>query len=168
MLGTSAHVREFDDPALGNMEQSSSVMGVIDWFGPTDFLKMDMQAKLQGCDKSSQSHGRVESPESKYLGCEPYKCPELAARANPIRYIGRETPPFLLQKGARDCVVPVGQSRLLYDKLKAANVSVSFDLLPNTGHGDRRGGKPVFLAQENIKRVVDFVLATLKVTTQDK
>jgi len=166
MLGTSSHVREFDDPALGNMDQSSSVMGVIDWFGPTDFLQMNMQAKLQGCDKSSQSHGSVGSPESRYLGCEPSKCPELAARANPITYIDRRTPPFLLQKGTRDCVVPVGQSRLLYDKLKAANVPVFFDLLPNAGHGDR-GGKPAFLAPENIQRVVGFILATLKVSTQN-
>lgn len=161
MLGTSAQASEFDDPAFGNVEQPSSVAGVIDWFGPTDFLRMDAQARQQDCDEKSQTHGRAGSPESDYLGCEPATCPELAARANPITYITPQAPPFLLQKGARDCVVPVGQSTLLYEKLKAAHVPVTFDLLPNAGHGVRGEGA-AFVAPDNIRRILDFVRATLK------
>jgi acetyl esterase/lipase len=156
MLGTSGGVAEFDDPTLGNAGVSSRVQGVIDWFGPTDFLKMDAHAAEQGCPGQARRHGEADSPEALYLGGRPADLPELAAKSNPITFITPDDPPFLLQKGEKDCVVPVGQSRILSDTLKAAGVRAELDMLP-AGHGDMGSPVPVFLSAENIARVTGFV-----------
>jgi dipeptidyl aminopeptidase/acylaminoacyl peptidase len=76
-------------------------------------------------------------------------------QANPITHIGPSTPPFLLVKGDKDCVVPVGQSVLLYDALRAAGRDVQLVRLPNAGHGDM-GASGAFSAPDNVQRVVAF------------
>ena len=43
MLGVTEGLPEFEDLSLGNADQPSNVQAVVDWFGPTDFLKMDEQ-----------------------------------------------------------------------------------------------------------------------------
>lgn len=161
ILGTSGGVAEFDDAALGHAAVSSKVQGVIDWFGPTDFAKMDAQAEEQGCPESARQHGKADSPEGLYLGGMPKDLPELSAKANPITYITPDDPPFLLQKGERDCVVPVGQSRILFEALKAGGVKAELDILKDAGHGDMGSPVPKFLSEENIQRVVAFVKSTI-------
>ena len=156
LLGTSAGEPLFENPALGNPGTSSNVQGVIDWFGPTDFLQMDAQAAAQGCPKSAQEHSAPDSPESRYLGAPVAQVPKLARQANPITYITPDDPPFLVQKGSADCMVPVGQSQLLVEALKSAGVPVEFDLIKGAGHGDMGSSEPHFLSQQNITRVVQF------------
>lgn len=161
LLGASGGEERFEDASLGNSGVSSRVQGVIDWFGPTDFLQMDRQAAEQGCPASSQSHGTAQSPESRYLGAPVAEVPDLAKLANPITFITADDPPFLIQKGTKDCMVPVGQSRLLAEALRAAKVPVELDLLENAGHGDTGTGAPRFLSEANIERVVRFVAKTM-------
>lgn len=161
MVGTTGDVAEFDDPALGNAGVSSRVQAVIDWFGPTDFGQMDEQAKAQGCGTSDQTHSTASSFESLYLGATVAEAPALVQKANPISYITPDDPPFLLQKGDQDCTVPVGQSQLLADALKAAGLDVRFDLLKGVGHGDS-GSTPVFESTENVQLVLAFLDAKLK------
>lgn len=157
MLGTSGGVAAFDDAALGNSGVSSNVQGVIDWFGPTDFSKMDAQAEEQGCPASARGHGKADSPEGLYLGGAPADLPELVAKANPMTYITPDDPPFFLQKGDKDCVVPFGQSRILLDALKAGGVKAELVILEGAGHGDMGSPEPRFLSKENIVRLLGFV-----------
>ncbi len=161
LLGTSGGIAEFDDPALGNPTTSSRVQAVVDWFGPTDFSQMDAQAKSQGCPQSAASHNQADSPESRYLGAPVPSVPNLVAKANPITYITSDDPPFLIQKGDQDCMVPVGQSKLLFEALKSANLKVEFDLLTGAGHGDMGAPTPKFLSNANIQRVVSFLKSSL-------
>lgn len=156
MLGTSGGEAFFEDAALGNAGASSRVQGVIDWFGPTDFAQMDAQAKTQGCPERAQTHGAADSPESRYLGAALADVPELVRKANPITYLTQDDPPFLLQKGTEDCMVPFAQSELLAEAAKAAGVKVSFDKIQGAGHGDM--GSPIrrFIAEENIEKLVEF------------
>jgi hypothetical protein len=44
------------------------VQAAIDWFDPTDFAKMDEQAKAQECSASGQLHNNTGSPKPEYLG----------------------------------------------------------------------------------------------------
>jgi acetyl esterase/lipase len=162
MLGTSGGEAMFEDAALGNAGVSSRVQAVIDWFGPTDFAKMDEQAREQGCLESAQRHGEFHSPESRYLGAPLAEVPELVRQANPASYATRDDPPFVLQKGERDCMVPVGQSQLLHDALKAAGVAAELEIIPGAGHGDMGSSVPRFMAEENIARLVAFAKAALK------
>jgi acetyl esterase/lipase len=155
MLGTTVGVAEFDDAALGNADVSSKVQAVIDWFGPIDFGKMDAQAKEQGCPDAEQLHKAADSPESLYLGKTVPQAGDLVRKANPITYIGKNVPPFLIQNGDNDCTVAVAQSKLLADALKAAGGDVHYDLLKGVGHGD--SGKAVFQSEENIQKILEFL-----------
>jgi len=159
MLGTSADEPEFEDPRLGNAGISSRVQGVVDWFGPTDFLQMDAQAKQQGCPAESQTHGAADSLESSYIGRQLDLAPRLVKRANPVSYVSRDDPPFLLMKGDQDCMVPVAQSAILFDALKAAGVRAELFYIKGAAHGDMGLATPKFLNAENIRRVLDFVRA---------
>jgi acetyl esterase/lipase len=161
MIATTAGIPDFEDSALGNAGISSQVQAVINWFGPTDFSQMDAQAKAQGCSESDQTHNKSDSFESAYLGAAVPTVPELVRKSNPITYISKNTPPFLIQKGDQDCTVPIENTKMLADALKTAGVEVKYDFLKNAGHGDT-GGTIIFESESNIKTVIDFLNGTLK------
>jgi len=156
LVGVTGGTPVFENDALGCKGVSSRVRGVIDWFGPADFAGMDDQAREQGCPAAAQTHGQGDSPESLYLGAPLALVPDKVRMANPVTYISSRTPPFLLEKGTRDCVVPVGQTTQLYEALKAAGVPVELVMIKDAGHGDT-GSDPRFLAPENIDKVLEFV-----------
>jgi len=153
MLGTSGGVAELEG-APGNAGESSRVQGVIDFFGPTDFLAMDDGAST--C-KTPQVHRTPKSPESLLLGCNLDECPAQVKAANPITYVSRDDPPFLILHGTADCLVPHSQSQRLYDALRAAGVKADLHLLPDVGHADQR-----FMTAETEKLVSEFVDAVLR------
>jgi len=155
LLGTAGAVAVFDTFPMTNSKQSSRVQGVVDFFGPTDFLQMDAGTP-RSCEKP-MVHDAVDSPESRLLGCNLQKCPEKAKIADPITYVSKDTPPFLILHGTADCLVAPSQSQLLYDALKAAGARASLHLLPELSHGDRR-----FISGENEKLVNEFLDSVLK------
>ena len=154
-LGTAGDVKEFDTDA--NAEYSSAVQAVCDWFGPTDFLQMDKHS-LEG---SRLIHNAPGSPESLLLGGpiqkEPYRT--LAAKANPITYVTKNDPPFLIMHGDKDMLVPLHQSRLLYDALKKAGVDATLHVVEGAGHGLRNGRQTT---RELVQIVADFFESHLK------
>jgi len=153
MLGTSGNVKELDDLSLGNPSQSSLVHAVVDWFGPTDFLKMDEQLK-ESKVKNPQIHSISDSPESELIGKNLSDAPELVQFANPETYITSDDPPFFIQHGLIDNLVPYQQSVNLAKKLVAVigKEKVTIELLPETGHGGPNFEKP-----ENIEKVFRFI-----------
>jgi acetyl esterase/lipase len=164
MAGVTGDIADYDDASLGNSAVSSKVQAVIDWFGPTDFLQMDAQAKAQGCSADNQTHNDASSFESAYIGAAIQTVPDQVKKSNPITYISKNTPPFLIQKGDQDCTVPVENTKMLADALSAAKLDVQFTLLKNVGHGDDMGATtPVFESEANIKTMIDFLNAKLNV-----
>jgi acetyl esterase/lipase len=120
LAGTSDGVAALEDLTMGNATTSSRVQAVVDWYGPTDFTRMDAQARAQGCPASS--HSTPDSAESQVLGCtvgDP-ACAAAARRANPATYADAGDPPFLIMHGTQDCVVPRAQSTLLFNALRTA------------------------------------------------
>ena len=61
-LGTSGGVQEFDKGA--NLNLSSRVQAVCDYYGPTDFLQADAHA----IPSAQLKHDPADSPESKLIG----------------------------------------------------------------------------------------------------
>ena len=130
MLGTTGDIDIFD---VGeNLNVSSRVQAVADWFGPTDFLQMDAH-KLPG----GMGHDAPGSPESRLIGGPIQQNREKVARANPITYITPNDPPFLIAHGDADPLVPHHQSQLLEVALKKAGVAVTFYTVKGGGHGLR-------------------------------
>jgi acetyl esterase/lipase len=115
ILGTtSAHPET--DGLVGLSGSSSAVGAVIDWYGPTDFAAMDRHAPPD----SEMVHDDPGSPESILIGAPVQDRPDLVAAADPASWAGPDAPPFLIQHGTRDRLVPFGQSVHLDAALRAA------------------------------------------------
>ena len=103
----------------------------MDFFGPTDFLQMDAHA-VPG---APQKHDPPTSPESRLIGGPIRENVHKVGRANPIKYVTEEAPPFLIVHGEQDPLVPIHQSELLYEALKRAKGDVTFYKIAGAGHG---------------------------------
>ena len=131
MLGTTGDVNEFD---VGmDLEFSSRVQAVVDYFGPTDFLQMDDHRLPDG-----QVHNDPNSPESLLVGGDIRENKDKVAKANPITYVTKDDPPFLIVHGDKDPFVPHHQSELLEAALKKTGVPVTFYTVKGAGHGGFR------------------------------
>lgn len=126
LLGTAGDVKEFDKGE--NLNCSSRVQVVCDFFGPTDFTKM---SQFPG----EMDHDAPDSPESELIGGAIQQNKEKAQRANPITYVTKDDPPFLIVHGDKDPLVPHSQSQFLYEALKKAGVKVRFHTVKGAGHG---------------------------------
>lgn len=128
LLGTSGDVKELEGKVGDNEEFSSRVQAVCDWFGPTDFLKI-------GDFPSNLKHNEPDSPESRLIGGPILENREKAIRANPITYLTKDDPPFLIMHGDKDMTVPLNQSELLRDALQNAKMDVQYQVIEGAGHG---------------------------------
>jgi acetyl esterase/lipase len=125
---------------------SSSVDAVVDWFGPTDFLMMD------SCG-SSMAHNPANSPESSLVGGAIQENKDKVTLANPVTYVDKNDPPFLILHGDKDPLVPHCQSELLYRKLQKAGVKSELVIVPGGKHG------PGVFEEKYYKMMVDFLIS---------
>ena len=133
-MGTSADIQSLEG-AGDNLDQPSRVQAVCDWYGPTDLLQIIQQSKVAHSPEAKN----FEEPHSilaKLLGGLPDKKPDLAKAANPITYITKDDPPFLIMHGDQDQLVPLAQSQLLLDALKSAGIDATLEVIKGRGHGD--------------------------------
>ena len=122
---------------------SSKVNAVVDWFGPTDFLIMDK------CG-STMSHDDIKSPESTLVGGAIQDNKDKVALANPITYVNKNTPPFLIFHGDKDPLVPHCQSEKLYEKLQKEGVKSELIIIKDGLHG------PGVMILANYEKMVAF------------
>jgi acetyl esterase/lipase len=159
MLGTSAGVKELEDLSLGNHDQPCNVQAVVDWFGPTNFLTMDELLTECGMPpEAGMEHNGANSPESLLLGEQITEIPELIKAANPETYITFATPPFFIQHGTKDAIVPVQHSIEFAAKLRQTigEDKVNLELIDGADHED-----PGFETPENVQKVLAFLDRTL-------
>ena len=109
-------------------ETSSHVDAVIDWFGPTDFLIMDK------CG-SSFSHDEAKSPESSLIGGPIQENPDKCGMANPVSYVSKDNPPFLIFHGDQDPLVPHCQSEQLAEKQQELGAPGKLVIIEGGKHG---------------------------------
>lgn len=133
VLGTSGGVTALEGLDHGNAQYSSRVKVVVDFYGPTDLLKIEEQ-KLPCIPLDGNAS---YMPPSLLMGCPIQQCREKTATANPITYITPDDPPFLIVQGLLDCLVPYKQSVILHDALVANGVPSQLVLVPNGEHGGR-------------------------------
>ncbi|AHM56042.1 hypothetical protein EAL2_c07410 [Peptoclostridium acidaminophilum DSM 3953] len=163
MVGTTANVDALNGDNKENLEYSSSVQAVVDWFGPLDFLKMDEQFATAGITPKFGKTSSESSPESQYIGQLITNNPELTEKANPGTYIStinvNTAPNFLIQHGTADANVPSQQSVEFATQLKAAigDSKVKLELLEGAGHGTQE-----FTTSENLDKVFKFLDGILK------
>jgi acetyl esterase/lipase len=129
LLGTTSVQGELegDDGVTG---VSSCVQAVVDLYGPTDLLRRKAQTPAGAQDPEAP-----DSSSARLLGGPPSRHPERARQANPITYITRGVPPFLIIHGDADPLVPFGQSELLVSALRNIGAPVEFIIVRGGGHG---------------------------------
>jgi acetyl esterase/lipase len=136
LLGTSGGSTELEGTVGGNLDQSSKVQAVCDWFGPTDLTQFADQAKAADIAKFTPGPRLITA----LFGGTLDEKKDLVQLANPIAFLKGKTPadlpPFLIMHGDKDKMVPVAQSQMLDDALTALKVSVDFQIIPGAGHGN--------------------------------
>ena len=146
LLGTTGGVKDLEG-TVNDLKQSSRVQGVVDWFGPTDLLRMNET-------ESDRRHDAPNSAESRLIGGPVLENKDKAAKASPTTYVSKDAPPFLIMHGEHDLEVPIRQSEILAGALERAGVEVTFIPIKAAGHG--------FGGLEAIDRVREFLKHCLK------
>ena len=138
LLGTSEGV-DYLEGDQGNLEYSSGVQAVCNWYGPTDFTQVQPAFSEPISPKVWQEYRGV--PWYLYtvvttllLGGSVSEKTQLAQAANPINYIDSEDPPFMIVHGDLDKIVPVNQSVILVEALESYGVPVTFVRKPKMTH----------------------------------
>jgi acetyl esterase/lipase len=144
LAGVTCGVEPFQ-PAVDKAGASDCVQAVIDWGGATDLETLAADARPAGdAGFKPVTSGFTPPPSTDagdFLGCEPARCaPMLARLASPMAFLSATAPAFLIQHGADDAVVPVAQSRKLYDGLRNAGAVAELVVYPGVGQDFRKGG----------------------------
>ena len=146
MLGTSAGVKAMDGFIGPYTDLSTKVACVVDYFGPTNFLRMnDFESRID--------HDAKGSPEGLLIGGPIQDNKKKTLTADPISYVSKEDSPFLIMHGTKDMAVPYNQSVILYSALKKVGVPVA--LLTVTGGGHGVGGG---VLNEHLQKFFDYHL----------
>ncbi len=120
-LGVTAGVKEFEGE--GNLDQSSQVTAVVNFYGPTDFT--------QSYGKSVDAHevlplffgGNLEQKRREHVV------------GSPLNWVTPKAAPTLTIHGTEDKYVAYEQAGWLVDRLKASSVDAPLLTLSGAGHG---------------------------------
>ena len=127
-MGTTQNHPDLDGKLGSHIDQSTTVKGVINFFGPTDFLVMNQQG-------SSMDHNSASSPEGQLLGGEVSALKARAKLASPFHQLSKDDAPILTVHGTKDPLVPYLQGKALDEKLDALKVPSVLLTVLDGGHG---------------------------------
>lgn len=143
LAGVTGEEKEFDRGE--NLEQSSRVCAVLDFYGPSTFLQEGEEKSESNGDAAvsaavdiTPDRSEEPSPVNMLLGYDPAKHPEEASRAAALSYVNEKTPPFFIIHGQADHVVPVEGSRRLAKRLAEKGCSYELVEVEEADHADLR------------------------------
>ncbi|MFY8005280.1 MAG: alpha/beta hydrolase fold domain-containing protein [Chitinophagaceae bacterium] len=156
ILGTSGGDAYLEGTQGTNLTVSSTVQATIDWFGPINFATM----VSEGLSLGYASTYNVDN-ESQYIGVDANNAANISIvnKANPTTYIDVNDPPFWIQVGSADPLIPYTQSLNFYNSLKAVlgESKVSYELINGAGHGGSQ-----FSTEANLNKAIAFFDSKLK------
>lgn len=146
LVGTSGDVKTLEGTVGGNLDHSSRVDAVVDFYGATDFV---LRSK-------TQPHRANEEGSVVYrlLGGGADKKVDLAKQASAAFHVSKDDPPFLVFHGGKDKTVLIDQSERINAVYTKAGLPIALHVLKGSGHGgkefyagERRGLIRAFLAK---------------------
>jgi acetyl esterase/lipase len=153
MTGLTNDSHEFD---IGeNLDQSSAVQAVVDKFGPSDVSQV-----------ASDFDGQTKSDYAAATSVMRYVGQDVKTHANPLTYVTKSAPAFLIFHGSQDRLVSPSQTLLLHNALLAAGAPTSRYVLAGADHGDlafmgdEKSGLP-WSAKSTMGLIVDFLSKNL-------
>jgi len=134
-LGTSGDVADAEGTVGPSDEWSSRVQAAADYFGPTDFFRVEGWHEGPGTPESALlgfTLGDVQDHEF-----DPAWAPlvALAHLTGVTAHVSPDDPPFHIAHGDADTTVWPEHSELLYADLRAAGVESTLRIVPGAGHG---------------------------------
>ncbi|MEM9645944.1 MAG: alpha/beta hydrolase, partial [Planctomycetota bacterium] len=131
MLGTTADVEAMNGDIGTHDAHSERVTCVVDFFGPTDLLKMNAMA-IEG---ATLDHDAPTSPESLLIGEPIQSAVDKTKTANPIGYVTPDDAAFLIVHGTMDPLVSYQQSVIFHETLRDVGVRSTLITVEGGGHG---------------------------------
>jgi acetyl esterase/lipase len=120
---------------VGNAGFSSAVQAAVSCGGPTSLITFP------------PNHDLI-----RFLGGTIQEVPEQYARASPVAYVRKDSPPVLLLQGDKDDEVPLDQAMLLDSRMKQAGASHVFIIKKGAGHQSFHTDKAVWdFLDKNLK-----------------
>ncbi|MEP7271750.1 MAG: alpha/beta hydrolase [Acidobacteriota bacterium] len=125
VLGTAS---DAGDPGAKEpfMRESDRVASVVAYFPP-----VDLRPLARGAHPAPPADGKPERFPA--LNFEKEK----AADFSPIVHVSSDDPPTLLIHGDKDDLVPIVNSKIIYDAFLKSNVKTQFIIIEGAGHGFR-------------------------------
>ena len=128
LVGTSGG-DSYLEGKTGNPGYSSRVQAVVDATGPTDIMRLSESGCAENFEAPVSKYSKLFTNDASYT-----TVPDLVDKANPVRYVSADDPPFFVMHGTGDCNVPFNQSELLVAALRAAGVDVEFHVVEGYDH----------------------------------
>lgn len=142
MLGTSGDVKELEGDLGGYKSTSSRVQGVVNFFGPTDFLTLfGKEVKVADLPRDNMA--------IRLLGKDEEEIKRNATLASPVNWITKDDAPFFTAHGTKDNLVPFTQAVELNQALAKSGVETHLVAMEGAGHG--------FANQELNARIKQFL-----------
>lgn len=160
MAGTTTGSKQFDKGE--NLEQNSNVQAVVDIYGLSDLTNVgaDYSKEVQDRHKSAGATEALWVNGSPIFGGKDggiLADPEKVKAANPLTYISKQTPPFLLMHGDKDALVSPSQTEILHQALVAHGIESTRYIVKDAQHGGIYWVQP-----EVIQVAIDFFDQHLK------
>lgn len=146
LLGTSGDFEKLEGETAAHLDQSSRVQGVINYYGPSDFVR-----------RSGYHPAKTDEPEGgvyRLLGGPVQKNLEAAVNASPVTYITKDDPPMLIFHGDRDKVVFLDQSEWLVKKYEEVGLDVSLEVMAGAGHGWKQTAREKELVLNFLEKIL--------------
>lgn len=127
LMGTSGDVESLEGTTANHLDQSSTVQGVIDYFGASDFVL-----------RSKDQPAATENPQGsvyKLLGGPVSENLELARLASSATHVDPSDPPLLMIHGENDPVVHLSQSERLLAAYQEHKLDAKLHVEADKGHG---------------------------------
>ncbi|QNN21828.1 alpha/beta hydrolase [Planctomycetales bacterium ZRK34] len=157
MLGLTNHDPALEGDVGGNLDHSSAVQAVIDFYGPTDFV---LRSKDQP-EQTDKPNGKVY----RLLGAPVKQNLDLARQASPVNHLSQDDPPLLIFHGTKDTTVLPNQTETFVTRAKALGLTVDYHPVQDAPHGDRKRKTPdpttgeqyYFATKVNTKLILNFL-----------
>ncbi|PQO39246.1 alpha/beta hydrolase [Blastopirellula marina] len=155
LMGTSGDVKELEGDVGGNLEYSSRVDAVVDYYGATDFILRSKTQPHRANEKGSVVY--------KLLGGGANEKVDLAKQASAAYHVTKDDPPFLVIHGDKDKTVLLDQSQRIQEVYGEAGLPLELIVIQGGGHGGAE-----FYKGEPRQRAIEFFRQQLIHSAEEK
>lgn len=127
LVGTSGGVKELEGTVGGNLDHSSRVDAVVDFYGATDFVLRSQTQPHRANQKGSVVYLLLGGGADQKVA--------LAKQASAAFHVTKDDPPFLVFHGDKDKTVLLDQSERINEVYTKAGLPITLHVLKGSGHG---------------------------------